>query len=795
MGRYYQTDKPVFVQDTIMRPDYNLLERSLGTVQKDYDTQQAIADKIMNIDFNHLNSEEENENAAVAKDYYLQNANEIASLMMNDKNNYRKYMGRLKDLSRDLQKDFSEGPIGLMQASYNQEKAWREANKKTLETNPALYNALYREAQKNWGGNSITKGVWQQENALKQFDQQKIEDNIQKLVADIKKSSVQTTDGRYKTTIDNEVKYLSEDDILNYAMNKVLSDPEALAYFRQAQRVGIGNYFNQDDSLNTTGGQLGSWLQGLRSYAYKQESYNKKIDEDKYGLIVAEEAKEKRVAKYKKDLEAKPEDTSYFLQAETQKIIGGNTLDEQRNSVKDLLKKDPRTLNPEQRMVYDAAQKQITDEFLKWGRIGGSVFSGVQERFAEKFGVNKQLMDRGKQLLSKGESKLNEKELNELNQIRQKIGILKAASQNIDNSSAYLSNEEKKKLNLPTDKAYMRIGDKAYLIDNVDSSKIKGDFITSGVFGNYDKISDVVVDRIIGDERLKNLATTTFFNDIDVNSKSGKQLIDAMYDGTLERLQSGVAARDLNGNWNIDKNNIGAEKNDSWYKYEDNVNTLQQLIKVVPKEEFNKYFNVKYSPSDGTFKLIVKDKTLGGRMDNVDGWFGGFGTRVDDSYVFIMPGSTHSFGEEYDRKYKAAARAEYAKSPEAFYQFMQSTPKYKDTSRRFAVYGELVRDSYSNMAHPYRDFPLPGSNMGINVRVKRVKDGDNYKVVYAPYNAYNENPNNIEESRYTELTNSDNAAMSLMMKLDGIATKDELINNMHAPRYNPYVLGLGDSKN
>ena len=314
MGRYYQTDKPVFVQDTIMRPDFNLLERSLGTVQKDYDTQQAIADKIMNIDFNHLNSEEENENAAVAKDYYLQNANEIASLMMNDKNNYRKYMGRLKDLSRDLQKDFSDGPIGLMQASYNQEKAWREANKKTLETNPALYNALYREAQKNWGGNSITKGVWQQENALKQFDQQKIEDNIQKLVADIKKSSVQTTDGRYKTTIDNEVKYLSEDDILNYAMNKVLSDPEALAYFRQAQRVGIGNYFNQDGSLNTTGGQLGSWLQGLRSYAYKQEEYTKKINEDQYGLIAAreaaDEAKQKRLMDYKKQLEKVDEITA-----------------------------------------------------------------------------------------------------------------------------------------------------------------------------------------------------------------------------------------------------------------------------------------------------------------------------------------------------------------------------------------------------------------------------------------------------------------------------------------------------
>ena len=290
MGRYYQTDKPEFVQDVIMRPDYNLYERSLATVQKDYDTQKAIAEQLMDLQFNHLNSEEENANAATAKDYYLQNANEIASLMMADKTNYRKYMGRLKDLQRELKKDFSEGPIALMQASYNQEKAWKEANKKTLETNPALYNALYREAQKNWGGNSVTKGIWNQENALKQFDQQKVEENIQKLVADIKKSSIQTTNGKYKTTIDNEVKELTEQDILNYAVNKVLSDPEALAYFRQAQRVGIGNYFNQDGSLNTTGGQLGSWLQGLRSYAYKQEDYAKKINEDQYGLIAAREA-------------------------------------------------------------------------------------------------------------------------------------------------------------------------------------------------------------------------------------------------------------------------------------------------------------------------------------------------------------------------------------------------------------------------------------------------------------------------------------------------------------------------
>lgn len=496
MGRYYQTDKPVFVQDTIMRPDFNLLERSLGTVQKDYDTQQAIADKIMNIDFNHLNSEEENENAAVAKDYYLQNANEIASLMMNDKNNYRKYMGRLKDLSRDLQKDFSEGPIGLMQASYNQEKAWREANKKTLETNPALYNALYREAQKNWGGNSITKGVWQQENALKQFDQQKIEDNIQKLVADIKKSSVQTTNGKYKTTIDNEVKYLSEDDILNYAMNKVLSDPEALAYFRQAQRVGIGNYFNQDGSLNTTGGQLGSWLQGLRSYAYKQESYSKKIDEDKYGLITAEEASKRRLAKEQWDREHPtiiPATESY-----SESLYGSP--EEFKNSIKEI---------EEKRRLYSQAEASgnknkmkeyalTDDEQSKWDmynrNIGQAVLDNIDSYYSqgvkkikdeglEKIGINVKKLRDIKYKNDKG-SELSPEESKYLNDSLLKIGKSLNGSNSTNRNRENIFNE-----GIYTSTKYGLSGVPYAVSEVVDAQNIFNNFRNSALSRSSDDIN------------------------------------------------------------------------------------------------------------------------------------------------------------------------------------------------------------------------------------------------------------------------------------------------------------------
>lgn len=434
MGRYYQTDRPDFVQDAIMRPDYNLLERSLATTQKDYDTQQAVADKIMNINFNHLNSEEENENASTAKDYYLQNANRIASLMMADKDNYRKYLGELKDLTRELQMDFSEGAIAKMQASYNQEKQWREENKETLKTDPALYNALYREAQKGWGGNSITNGIWNQENALKNFDQQKIEDNIQKLTADIKKNSVQTTDGRYKTTIDNEVKYLTEDDILNYAVNKVLSNPETLAYFRQAQRVGIGDYFNPDGTINLKGGQLGSWLQGLRSYAYKQESFEQKKEEDKYGLITAEEASKRRLAKEQWDREHPtiiPATESY-----SESLYGSP--EEFSNSIKDIENK--RKLYAQAEATGNKTKMKeyalTDDEQSKWDmynrNIGKAVLDNIDTYYPqgikkikdsglEKIGVNVKKLRDIKYKNDKGEE-LSPEESKYLNDSLLKIG-------------------------------------------------------------------------------------------------------------------------------------------------------------------------------------------------------------------------------------------------------------------------------------------------------------------------------------------------------------------------------------
>lgn len=773
MGRYYQTDKPEFVQDIIMKPDYNILANSLLEKQKAYNEQKDLAEKFMDIEFNHLNSDEENENAATAKDYYLQNANRIASLMAADKNNFRKYMGELKDLQRQLKMDFSEGAIGKMQASYNQEKSWKEANKETLKTNPALYNALYREAQKNWGGNSVTNGIWSQENALKNFDQQKIEENIQKLVADIKKSSVQTTNGRYKTTIEGEVKELTEDDILNYAKNKVLSDPEALAYFRQAQRVGIGNYFNPDGSLNTTSGQLGSWLQGLKSYAYRQESQEQKLDEDKYGLIAAEEAKEKRVAKYKKDLEKTEEEQARLWQVDTEKLLPDGTVEEQANSLRAIMTKDPNLLSPEEKIAQQVVHSQANDEILKWGKLNKT---GMD--LLNSFGISYDNFTKAKSYIAKGESKLDANEKAVLDKVRDGLSKIKIISQNMDSirdnkNSMYGINKDRQLFDKKTGRILTTGTNKNFTNGGTQSVK---SFIVDPI-SNINDIYDDVYNKVIRAETLKGLARQTYYEEVKSGSQFEKDVFDRIAAGGASKLMSGISSRNGEG-WNIDESKLNAEQETG--AIDKDINTLQDLMKVVPENERSKYFGVQVA-RDGSYKLIVKDNTLGGRMDKVDGLFGwgSEGTRIKNEYKMAFKGSGSTYWKVRDKQTAEMGKQIYNISPELYYKTYKENGHLTDLSVNFAKLKDLVSGEKGVKGFEKEDFY---ARPDVMVRLKRIKNekGKNI-VVYAPYDPEKENPDNLSSDRFTELKNADDAAVRLQMIFEGLSSEKDYLEKGFKP--------------
>lgn len=365
MGRFYQTAQSQFV-DGVFKPDLQLAMKALLNEQQQYDTQKAVLEEFMNLKFNHLNSEEENENARIAKEYYMQNADDIAKAMMADKQNYHKYMDRIKGLRRDLISDFEDGPIGKMVNNYNQEQTWKKENAGILKDNPALYNALFSEARKNWGGNSVTGGVWQQENGLKAFDQQAIENNIQKLEADIMKNSKQSSNGTWIFDDGYEVKELTREDIRNYAVNKVLSDPAAMAYFKQSDRLGLSNYLNPDGSLNDKG-TLSNWLDALNSYAYRKEDSWHKKEANPYGLQKDKFSLELENYKNKKlfDKQLEEQDKVYAFRNVSLQYNG--TPETARAELEAALndKKAGKQLTPNKQKLVDSAYYSVIDEMLR----------------------------------------------------------------------------------------------------------------------------------------------------------------------------------------------------------------------------------------------------------------------------------------------------------------------------------------------------------------------------------------------------------------------------------------------
>lgn len=282
MGRFYTTADPKFVEDIIMKPNYDSLMKALVNKQTQYDNVQGVADKLLDIDFNHLDTDEEYENAKRIKDYYHDKINDITDKLANDPMNYKKYNSQLKAIKDEMSKDMKEGNIAKLQASYNAKAKWEKDNAEILKDNPNLYNALRSEAMKNWGGNSIRK-IWQQENGLKKWDRDAIEKNIQQLKADLKKSAIATTNGTYIVKDGESVKELTEQDIQNYAVHRILSDEAITGYMKQTDRVGLTHNYLPNGMLNPQG-EFATYLKGLNSYAYSEKERTRDIEADPYGL-------------------------------------------------------------------------------------------------------------------------------------------------------------------------------------------------------------------------------------------------------------------------------------------------------------------------------------------------------------------------------------------------------------------------------------------------------------------------------------------------------------------------------
>lgn len=247
MGRFYQTAQPEFIQDFVYQPPWELLDKAMATQQAGYDNTMGQASLLDNLDIKYINSDEERRNVQEIQQYYSDNMNSIVNNMQGDAANWKKYQGDIRKLQKELQMDMQSGAISKIQGNYGKYQQYQKDMEKLRLEAPDRYNAALKHGFKNWGGNSLTGGVWSQEDIIKDPNfQERLSQAMKDLKANTHGQVVKKPGGGYMINNELEVEELESPRVLSYLMNSVLADPQTKAWMKQSQDWGLGNYFDAD---------------------------------------------------------------------------------------------------------------------------------------------------------------------------------------------------------------------------------------------------------------------------------------------------------------------------------------------------------------------------------------------------------------------------------------------------------------------------------------------------------------------------------------------------------------------
>jgi hypothetical protein len=150
MSRFYQTARPVFVDNKIYQPPWELAQNVILANEQRVDAAFAEA-QLANGDLGtirHIDMESENQSVQAIQQKYGQRINEITEAMNGDVLNYQKYSQDLANLRRDFTNDRNSGDIFNIESRYAAYQQDILENEELKKTDPAAYNLVLNKRRR-----------------------------------------------------------------------------------------------------------------------------------------------------------------------------------------------------------------------------------------------------------------------------------------------------------------------------------------------------------------------------------------------------------------------------------------------------------------------------------------------------------------------------------------------------------------------------------------------------------------------------------------------------------------------
>ncbi len=292
MGRFYQSRDNRFLEDAIYTPPFEEMLKTLTAVNQGIDSVYIYKDKLRNsLQAQGLNIDKPYINKVINE--YDNKIDEVSKVIAKNTLDYRKNLLRLKELDREITKEWTMGGISKVQgnlaARTEFEKKYREQAIKdkgyVLQEDVDIALNKFDKDFISKGGtdyNNIvgTYNQYNYEDLNKYFDLQKfVEDMADKYGEEITTRNWAYSNGKWIYKGSESTKEKPENTIREGVYSAIKNNQEAMAYYNQMKRLGK---FSQQDLDKLFSSEAD---RAARKYGYKQYEYgNKDITYDPYHM-------------------------------------------------------------------------------------------------------------------------------------------------------------------------------------------------------------------------------------------------------------------------------------------------------------------------------------------------------------------------------------------------------------------------------------------------------------------------------------------------------------------------------
>lgn len=288
MARFYKTAKPQFIDKNIYEPPTELM---IGAIDNADNQIQANETALLSL-YDKLQAQGLQADEPRLKEIiggYQSSIEEMAKKIQSDPLAFRKEMGNIRQLSRTIGSDWTNGEVSAIQSNKGLRDKWvsehleKTKKEKGYVTQDDMTFAQKRFDEQFKGTDYKGPGDYNtyKTEALNPFVNlgDISEDRAKGYIADVVTNNGAWTDGKYMYTSENKKEIVPFDVIKKGVIQSMANDRELMAYY--GQQVRLGKFTQQEvaDMMNSSADVV------AEKYSYKKEEGGKKsITGDPFAL-------------------------------------------------------------------------------------------------------------------------------------------------------------------------------------------------------------------------------------------------------------------------------------------------------------------------------------------------------------------------------------------------------------------------------------------------------------------------------------------------------------------------------